>query len=211
MRVGSKSYNMISIKIVQRQKPLGDGTLPIALRITKNRKSKFLSLGLSCKASEFENQEFKTKSPNYRKKNQLLAKVKDRAYTIINDFQLKEEDFTLKDFEEKFRGGKKLTDQLVHQFFDKIIDENERTGKVGNARVYKETRISLFSFADNSLTFKTITPAFLNEYEMYMRIRGNQDGGISIKMRTLKALFNKAIRRGLVSRDLYPFSWTSSV
>lgn len=161
---------------------------------------------MSCKDGEFENQEFKAKSPNYRKRNQLLAKLKSRAYEIVNDFQLKEEDYTLKDFESKFRGDKKPVEQNVLDFFDKIIDENERTGKIGNARVYKETRTSLFSFAENGLTFKSITPAFLEEYEVYMRSKGNKNGGISIKMRTLKALFNKAIYRDLVSRDLYPFN-----
>lgn len=197
---------MAYIKIVQRRKPLGDGSMPIALRITKDRKTKFISLGMSCKEGEFENQEFKSKSPNYRKRNQLLSKVKTKAYQIIDDFQLNNEDFTLQDFEDKFRGTKKQDVPLVKSFFDKIIAEYKQLGKEGNARVYEETTKSLFGFADNTLMFKAITPAFLGEYERYMRARGNQDGGISVKMRTLKALFNKAINRGFVSRDLYPFN-----
>jgi integrase len=38
-----------------------------------------------------------------------------------------------------------------------------------------------------------------------MRSRGNQDGGIALKMRELRALYKKAISREYVDKSLYPF------
>ena len=196
---------MVSIKIVQRKKPLADGSMPIALRVYKNRKTKMISLGMSCKEGEFKNQQFTKNAPNWKKRNQLLLKLRVKADDIQHEFRLQNKDFTLDEFEDAFRGIKKEQSPSVLAFFDEIIDELMTTNKVGNARAYQETKLSLFKFASDDLVFKQITTRFLEKYELHMRKKGNQDGGISFKMRTLRALFNTAIRRELVKQDIYPF------
>jgi len=196
---------MASIKFIQRTKALKDGTYPIVLRIIKHQKKKIISLNMSCGAGEFKNQEFKRSAINFKQRNKLLAKLKIRAYEILDNFKVDEKSFTLDEFERKFKGEDQKEAILVFDFFNTIIEELNRGGQVGNARAYVETRNSLFKFASPTLTFKEITPGMLERYEVFMRARGNQDGGISFKMRTLRSLFNKAIVRELVSRDIYPF------
>lgn len=184
---------------------LSDGTFPIALRLIKGRKKKIISFGMSCHKGEFESQEFKKTARNYKKRNQIILKLKAKAYEVIEDFQLKEVDYTLEEFENKFRGIDTEEVVNVFDFFDKIIDENIRSGKIGNARAYQETKQSLLGFNSNLMKFSDVTLDFLEKYEVFLREKGNRDGGIAFKMRQFRALYNKAINRGYVGQELYPF------
>lgn len=195
---------MASIKFIRRNKKLKDGTFPVVLRIVKNRRKKLISTGFSCKENEFDNQEFKKNHPNYLKRNRVLNQLKNRAYQIIDEFKLEGVDFTLDDFENEFRGLSKKT-LAVKDFFEEIISEMERSGRIGNAKAYTETFKSLFKYARDSLTFSQITPEFLEKYEVWLRENGNKEGGIAFKMRELRAIYNKAINRGIVGQEYYPF------
>src|SRR5690606_11805085 len=55
------------------------------------------------------------------------------------------------------------------------------------------------------LKFQDITNAFLNKYEAWLHSRGGTGGGISIKQRTIRALYNKAIERDLIKNINHPF------
>ena len=197
----------VTIKIVLRKKVRKDGMYPISLRITKNQKSKFINLNMFCLESDFENEQFKKSIDNFRGKNRILLKLKGRALKIIDDFILIGRDFALAEFEDKFRGNKKDSEINAIDFFDEIIDEMRSSGRIGNANAYKESRDALIRFESKTIYFRDITPAFLEKFEVYMRGRGNKNGGISFKMREVRALFNKAISRGIISQDLYPFKF----
>lgn len=197
---------MASVKIVQRKKALSDGQYPIALQIIKGRKSKLISLGLKCQENEFGNQEFKKNHSNFRSRNRILLNLKSRALEIIDEFKLNGKDFTLEEFEQKFRGNQSSGQAYVYDFFDEIVDEYNTAGRTGNANVYIETKKALLNFHKNKkLSFSSITTSFLEKFEAHMRSRKNSDGGISIKMRTLRSLFNKAINRDLIPESMYPF------
>ncbi|RMZ60370.1 site-specific integrase [Chryseobacterium nematophagum] len=195
----------VNIKIVKGSKPLSDGKFAIYLRIIKNRKKKEIGIGLRCKDNHFESEQFAKQHPNSKIENELILKFKSKAFAIVREYQIDEYDFTLEEFENKFRGEDKQQEVESLKFFDEMIDEMERAGRIGNAKAYKETRDALVRFVGTQLLFSEITPAFLEKFEVFMRARGNQDGGIAFKMKELRAVFNQAIKRKLINRDLYPF------
>ena len=163
------------------------------------------NIGVRCKKEHFANETLTKAHSRHKVENELILRLKTRALEIIRDFQLKNLDFTLSEFEQVFRGDNKNTEVCVIQFFDEIIDELERSHKIGNAAVYKEAKVSLTRFAGNKVLFKDITPIFLEKFEVALRERGNEDGGISLKMRQLRAIFNRAIGRKMISQEIYPF------
>ncbi len=55
------------------------------------------------------------------------------------------------------------------------------------------------------MVFREITPALLDKYETYLRSKRNTDGGIGLKMREIRALYNDAIKKGIVDEKYYPF------
>lgn len=194
-----------TVKMMLDGKPLSNGNYAVYLRILKDRKQKKISLGLHCKEENFINESFTKQHPNYQLENEMLLKLKSRALEIIRNYQVSQTDFTLVEFEESFRGIKKETEIKVFDFFDEIIDEMNRSGRIGNAQAYKDTKDSLLKFSNNKIVFKDITPTFLEKYEVFLRENGNKNGGIAFKMRELRAIFNKARKRNIIPKDLYPF------
>ena len=94
----------------------------------------------------------------------------------------------------------------VIAYLNCIVDTLVKQNHVGNAAHYKALLGSLQKFTKSaSLQFIDIDSAFLNKYEAHLRGLGNKGNTISIKMRTLKATYNKAIKDNLVKKDYYPF------
>lgn len=198
---------MASIKIVLREKITKDGNFPVVLRIIKNRKSKLISLGFECLKKDWDeaNSQFKKSHSNYITRNRILLKHRDRALQIIDGFLMEDIDFTLNQFEEKFRGVKSSNITVSEFWLEKIQDLN-LAGRTGNARAYKDVYNSFFKYSINkNLVFREITASYLDKYETYLRSNNNSDGGIGIKMRTIRALFNYAIKNGIVDEKYYPF------
>lgn len=198
---------MASIKIILRDKATKEGMFPVVMRIIKNRKSKLISLGLECLRKDWdeENNQFKKSHSNHISRNRLLLKHKDRALKIIDDFIMDEIDFTLEQFEEKFRGVEP-NKKTVLEFWDEVISDLIKSGKAGNAKALSETKKSVFNFhKKNSLMFKEITPDFLEKYEVYLRENNNTDGGVAFKMRELRSLYNRAMKKNVIDEKYYPF------
>ncbi|WP_179009605.1 site-specific integrase [Winogradskyella forsetii] len=198
---------MASIKIILRNKPNKEGLYPVVLKIIKERKVKVITLGISCLKKDWDkgNSNFKKSQKNYLQRNRALLKKKEEALKIIDDFILDGIDFTLNQFEIKFR-GKKSSKTTVFEFWKEKISDLNKAGRTGNARAYRDVYNSFFKFHKNkNLVFREITPTLLDKYETHLRSNNNTDGGIGVKMRELRALFNDAIKKGVVDEKYYPF------
>ncbi len=198
---------MATINITLRKTANKQGEYPLVLRITKNRKSKLITLKLTCKLKDWDDKknEFKRSYPNVSQRNRVLLQLKDKALKIIDEFHLDDIDFTLNQFEDKFRGkaSNKIT---VSEFWLEKIDDLNKAGRTGNARAYKDTYTSFFKYyTDKKLLFRELNPTLLEKYETALRSNKNTDGGIALKMREIRALFNNAIKRGVVDEKYYPF------
>ncbi len=198
---------MATIKVLQRNKANSEGLYPIVLRITKDRKIKLITLGMECLKKDWDEKEalFKKSYPNYMQRNRVILNLKQKALAIIDNFYLEEIDFTLNQFEEKFRGKNKSKTTVLEFWQDKITDLN-LAGRTGNARSIKGTKNSFFKFCKNQhLLFREINVELLHKYETFLRATGSQDGGIGVKMRELRAVYNDAIKKGVVDEKYYPF------
>ena len=198
---------MASIKIVLRDKQNKEGLCPVVLRITKERKIKIISLGMNCELQNWDERssQFNKSMPNHIQKNLLLSKLKQKAWTIIDQFNIDEVDFTLNQFEEKFR-GKESSKITVLEFWENKISDLNIAGRIGTARALHDTKNSFFRFCKNQkILFKEISVELLDKYETFLRSTGSNDGGIGFRMRELRAVFNDAIKKGIVDEKYYPF------
>ncbi|WP_395061788.1 tyrosine-type recombinase/integrase [Flavobacterium sp.] len=199
---------MATIKITQRTKALSNGEYPIFLRATKDRKSKFISLKLSCEISQWNEikSEFRKSYTNYKQINAALIDIRNRAESIITDYLSKGEDITLDEFEALFLNFKLDKKISVNEFWTEHISDLNKSGRTGNARFFKDSKNSFFKFLGNkTIYFKDITPLLLDKYEVFLRSNSNSDSGIAVKMRAIRALYNDAIKKGSASKEYYPF------
>ena len=198
---------MAKISILLRDAQNKNGLYPIVLRIIKDRKVKIITLGIDCEKSNWDEKssQFKKNMPNHIQKNLILSKLKQKAWTIIDQFNLDDIDFTLNQFEDKFR-GKESSKISVMEFWESKICDLNLAGRTGNARAHQDTKNSFFRFCKNQkILFKEISVELLDKYETFLRSTGSNDGGIGVRMRELRALYNDAIKKGVVDEKYYPF------
>jgi site-specific recombinase XerD len=199
---------MINVKTILRKKKLSNGNYPICLRITKDRKSKYFKTLFDASENEWDSNagKFNKRNENYIQNNRLLHKFQDRALRFIGELKIEREDFTLEDFEKRYRVDSNPVNSNVFLFWEEIIGEMIEAGRTGNARANRDTYNSLKMFnRSTNLTFKQLIPTYLNKYEVFLRSRGGTDGGIGVRMRAIRALYNFAINRNIIKLDFYPF------
>ena len=189
-----------------KKKARSDKTYPIMLQIIKDGKVKLFSTGINCFEGDWDGSQLKRCHPNFQKRNLIISNIRNKALKIIDEFVSDEVDFTLKDFDAKFNGDKTNSKITVYQHFESVIALMNTSGRTGNARSYKDTCNSFFTFyQDKGLSFKNMNVGLLERYEAYLRSRNNQDSGIAFRMRSIRAIYNSAIRNGIVKQEYYPF------
>ncbi len=199
---------MINIKIIIRKKRLSNGEYPVYLRVTKDRQSKYFKTIFNVLENEWDfiSGRFKKSNPNYIQNNRLLLKIQERAYKLLTELELEKEEFSLEDFEKRFRVEKNSHKNNFFVFWQEVIKEMEASGRAGNARANRDSYRSLKLFnRSERLKFQEVTPAFLSKYEVFLRARGGSDGGIGVRMRAIRAVYNRAIDRNVIKSTFYPF------
>lgn len=193
--------------ICYKYKPLKDGTLPLMLRVTKDRKRKYVSLGLSLheKFWDFEKGKPKRNCPNKEQIERLIAAKTAEYNDLIVEMTAQQREYTVETLVSHFHNQVRCA--TVVELYDKLIDDMTRGGKFGNAGVYKYSRTSLLKFTGQRLQipFSDIDAVWLRRYENWLRTSGCGDTTISQLFRTLRSVFNKAVELQLVKRDYYPF------
>lgn len=199
---------MATFKVIHyNSKTLSNGENPIMLQVIHERKVKRIGLGYSCSQAQWhkDKQRFRRNMPNYKDKNRNLQRFEMLATKILDNFLLQGRPFSFELFEKKFR--KKGSTSFVYDFIEILLKEMEQKGKAGNRTVYRDTRNALQKYRPSkTLMFADIDYKFLKGWEAHLFSRGCTSGGIGVRMRTLRAVLNEAIRRGDMAKELYPFS-----
>lgn len=86
------------------------------------------------------------------------------------------------------------------------IKYERRKDKEETVSVYEQTRSKIAKYCNiEQLQFEDITYSWLCDLEQWLSMQGNSVNTRSIHFRNLRAVYNSAIKEGLVSLDKYPF------
>ena len=191
-----------------------DGSFPIIIRVIYNRKLIKIPTGYYVASADWDEagqrikKSFKGVS-NIARINKLIDQKKTEASDIILKLEDSGEIENLTSVElrnlliGKEEEGKNLT---VFQFIDRVRVDLIEAQKYGNADVYKTLRNKLKSFLGHEqLRFEHIDYRFLTKLETSHYANGNTAGGLSVYMRSLRSILNKAIKEGMASKEKYAF------
>lgn len=160
--------------ICYRSRPLKNGEFPLMLRITKSRQRKYVSLGLSVCAEhwDFTKNRPKRSCPNKEQIERLIAAKITEYNTLILDLTTQQKPYTVESIVAALQTQARF--QTVHDLFTHLIADMRKTGKFGNAAVYRYAHDSLLGFTGGRLgiPFSDIDPAWLKRYESWLRGRG---------------------------------------
>lgn len=198
----------VSFKMVQKKNALKNGKFPIYLRITINRKSKFYSMPYSCKLKEWNDKkgEFSVKHPNYITFNKSLRDVLNDVTEIMQEITQRYKRVSLVRFDNYYNSFYNSEFGFI-EFLDTEIKRMQKNKQIAYAQSFEQTKSRLKSFKPNikDYQFEDIDYTFLSNFETFLRNDGANDSGIAVYMRNIRAIYNKAIKSKVVSRNSYPF------
>ena len=193
-----------TVKVVLRKdKVLSSGKYPVTLRITFNRRPKYYVLKgengtLSCELQRWNNDIGRFNRD--KNSNQFLDQYELKANEALRELEFS--DFSFTAFEDRF--FKKYETESITSFIDHLIEELKSENRLSSASSYRDTRNRLTEFK-SKISFRDINLRFLEDFERHLLDKGNSINSIGIYMRTLRAIYNKAISEDLVKEENYPF------
>ena len=197
---------MASIKVLLfTSKVLKNGEHPIMIRLIKDRKIKYISVGHNCSLDLWDSVKDrpKRKHPYYRELEiNIELKLADAKKLVLN-LENEQQDFTVNDFEKKYRNQNKHTTFYV--YLDELIESLITQGRISYANSHKDLKRVILKFQPKDFTFSEITTSFLKKLELFMREKNMKENTLGIYFRTLRATYKKAIADGYIKKDNYPF------
>lgn len=177
------------------------------LRVTKDRKRKYVSLGISVKPEhwDFSKNQPKAECPNREYIELLIAdKIKEYSAKII-ELKATNQEFTSTTLVEKVcvnRVNRKTVEDIFTDHMNRLI----ASGRKSYALSIKQLYNSMIEFNRHlDIPFAEMDIAWLRRYELFLRGKGLAENTIGIRFRTLRSIYNVAIEENAVTPDLYPF------
>ncbi len=197
MKSHAPTFNVV----LDKRKMKEDGTYPLKLRITFNRKRNYYSIGFpSLTELDFGKLE-KSRDPFLKEVRLNIAAIESKANETLKRLN----PFTFEEFEKLFFPKEESsTYDSVYTAMSAYIAKMRNEGRVSTASSYECALNSLQQFK-KKLSFEDITPDFLNSYERSMIGQGKSTTTVGIYLRSLRTIYNQAIEDGAIGREKYPF------
>lgn len=177
------------------------------LRVTKDRKRKYVSLGISVNPEhwDFSKNQPKAECPNREYIELLIAdKLKEYSAKIV-ELKATNQEFTSTTLVEKVCVNR-VNRKTVGDLFREHINSLASSGRKSYALSIKQLYNSLIEFNGHlDIPFAEMNIAWLRRYEAFLRRKGLAENTIGIRFRTLRSIYNVAIEEDAVSSELYPF------
>lgn len=188
-----------------------DGSYPIIMRLGHDGKTTSIPLGLSIDEKDWDDKQRKVKKTytgvnSVTWLNNRIQKIKTEAMDII--LKLHEDGIlqTLPITSIKDRITQKDAKDSFFEFANQCMNELIAANRIGTARSYKGIISILKDYRKGrDLLFKEITYDFLTKFEIHHKAKGNGVNGLAVYMRTIRSIYNKGIKSGMVEKELYPF------
>lgn len=201
---------MASIKAILRKtnQPRKDGKWPLAIRVTKDRKSKFIWLKQYVNEKDWDsrNGTVKRSHPNSARLNHLIAKRIAELNNLVLEIEDKEESTSIIDIRNALTKKKRKNVTFFELAQERLDDYKKR--KVFTVHDTDEGRIKTFKkfLGGKDIHFHEITIPLLKKFRTYLiATNGNSERTIANYYILIRTLFNQAIKEGIVERKYYPF------
>ena len=191
-----------------KSKTLSNGEHPLMIRICKDGKKKYVSLGVSVKTEHwnFEKNVPKSNCPNREHINILIANKKKEYETEIVKLKSEDKLFTANTLNEQISNSvkPKTVEEAFKEYLRLLQEENRRGYMLSVKQVYN----SLIKYNKYlNIHFTDIDVAWLKKYETWLRNNGLAENTIGIRFRTLRTIYNYATSHEseIIKSHLYNF------
>lgn len=196
---------MATVKVVLRKKRLSNDTYPLAIRITKDRKTSFIHLGQDVKLSDWDAdlQRVKKSHPNSGHLNHFLSAKLTEANGKALELETTTKVVTAKAVRQKV---KPKTGDTVFRQADLYIDRLKEDGKYNRWNSEKSNVKHLKDFLRNDIPFSELTQAVLKRFKAHLISKNGASERTAVNnWVTVRSVFSQAIAEGACDQKYYPF------
>ncbi len=196
---------MANVKtILDTRRAKSDGTFNIIFRITHFKKVYTINSDVAIHEFHWDskNHAIIKEHPNSRLLNIKLLK---EFFKIQQTVLSLDDDFTIEKFRNLVNGESGKARVMFKEFAQKLILKMFETNSTGNAIVYRTAVNRFINFCGKDIPIDTIDYELLNKFNHHLIISGLKQNSISNYFRTIRAIYNKAIKQKVIERSYYPF------
>jgi integrase len=216
---------------------LADGSHPFFLRITKDRKRKYIATGLTLHPKYWNAGKKEVRKsypePGREKLLRQLAEWEIKYNGAATALAEADEQHDAPAVAAKAIEDRKAARRVkLLAYCNELSTGYLKTGQTGNATVYRDLRNQLAKFiaagtnapappagrgqdqawtawlSSYDVPIDRVNVAFCHEWEKKLRASGIKEITLSLRFRTLRSVLNQAIAAGLVKASTYPFART---
>jgi integrase/recombinase XerD len=197
---------MANIKtLLDLRRAKSDGTFNIIFRITDHKKVYTINSGVSLGEHFWDEKKGQVRKiyPNAKLLNIKLSK---HFFKIEQAILLLDDEFSIEKLKAML-SGKPLDEapETFQVFADKVIQQMIEANRVGNALVYQTAVNRLITYCGKDVTFEEVNYKLLDQFSHHLTTSGLKINSVSNYFRSIRAIYNKAIKMKVVDRSLYPF------
>jgi len=192
--------------VLRKDKINKKGLAPIHFRITRHRKSRYISSSIYIEPKHWNKKKeiVKPSHPNSVQVNNHLSKKYSELQAEVLNLETTSKAITTPKLKEKILGA---NPKEFIPFAEKSLERYLSNGQIGthdkNRSVVRKLKAYL---GDRSVSFQDLDIKFIHDYEDYLKTKlGNGINTVHKDMKYIRQLFNDAIRQGIIDANLNPF------
>ena len=182
-----------------------DGTFNIIFRITDHKKVYTINSGVSLEEHFWDEKKGHVGKihPNAKLLNIKLSKhffkIEQAVLSLDDEFSIEKLKAML--------SGKPIDEasETFQVFSNRIIQQMIEANRLGNAMVYQTAVNRLISYCGKDVAFPEVNYKLLDQFSHHLSTSGLKINSVSNYFRSIRAIYNKAIKMKVVDRSFYPF------
>ncbi|MEM6721104.1 MAG: site-specific integrase [Bacteroidota bacterium] len=198
---------MATVKIVLRTNyKKKNNTCPLALRITKNRKTRYVFTGEYILEKDWDKVQGRVKKshPNSARLNNFLQKKLSEAHSIALDVETTDKSKTVKSIKTKIVNENTSDFFAVADIYLKNLEErkkfNQSTSDNGRLEIFKKY------LGKEHLDFIDLDVTLLDKFKTYLIYKlKRSERTVANYMILIRTIYNMAISKGITDKNNYPF------
>ncbi len=198
---------MITLKLVlDTRRKKRDGTHPVLFRLRHEGATRDIKTGVSVGVNYWDsrNNFVRDTHPEYSVISPKLTALKLEYLTKLAVYDM-QNSFPDLDSVKELLTAPPVRKATVYSFWQEEVVRLRKAGHNGNAKVYEEALVAISKVKNLHLPFEAVDYSFLRDLEGDLLANGVKLNTFSLHCRTLRAVYNKAIKAQVVSYDQYPF------
>ena len=194
-------------KIVLRKKTNREGLYPLAIRITKNRRSTYQYIGHYIELEDWDEKNIRVKKSNSNSENlnSLLSQKLSEANKALITLQSEKKDASANQIKKEIYSS--ANSSTFFELAQEHLDELESAEKLNRLSTDKAWVSFIIKFnKSKQLSFQEIDERFLKKLMLDLKVKYSlSETSIMNILVLIRLLFNRAVKLKIVSRELYPF------